>query len=222
MRRYETVFIMNPELAEDQHQLLFGKLSGLVPMDQGMLVKLDEWGHKRLAYEIKKHTRGYYVLMDFCGDGALVKEIERNLRLDDRVLKYMTVLKDEAVELEAVKAEMEAAKEQAEKTEPAVEPTGEGEETAGSESTVNQEASVGETETPEKKAGNQRPGGTRKWHGISESGDCSAGERFAGSAQTQSSPSTIRTRVRSGFSRRNEAKLSRGGCLAIALSIRES
>jgi len=57
MRRYETVFIVNPELSEDQHQLLFDKLNGLVPEDQGMLVKLDEWGNKRLAYEIKKHTR---------------------------------------------------------------------------------------------------------------------------------------------------------------------
>jgi small subunit ribosomal protein S6 len=109
MRRYETVFIVNPELSEDQRQPLFDKLNGLVPEDQGMLVKLDEWGSKKLAYVIKKHTRGYYVLMDFCGDGALVKEIERNLRLDDRVLKYMTVLKDETVDLEAVKAEMEAA-----------------------------------------------------------------------------------------------------------------
>ncbi|MES0349110.1 MAG: 30S ribosomal protein S6, partial [Desulfobacteria bacterium] len=119
MRRYETVFIVNPELSEDQHQVLFDKLNGLVPEDQGMLVKLDEWGQKRLAYEIKKHTRGYYVLMDFCGDGALVKEIERNLRLDDRVLKYMTVLKDETVDLEAVKAEMEAATMEAAKKEAA-------------------------------------------------------------------------------------------------------
>jgi small subunit ribosomal protein S6 len=119
MRRYETVFIVNPELSEDQHQLLFDKLNGLVPEDQGMLVKLDEWGNKRLAYEIKRHTRGYYVLMDFCGDGALVKEIERNLRLDDRVLKYMTVLKDETVDLEAVKAEMEAAKKEAATPKPA-------------------------------------------------------------------------------------------------------
>jgi small subunit ribosomal protein S6 len=112
MRRYETVFIVNPELTPEQHQPLFEKLKGLVPEDQGMLVGFDEWGHKRLAYEVKKHTRGYYVLMDFCGDGALVKELERNLRFDDRVLKYMTVVKDEAVDLEQVKAEMEAAAEQ--------------------------------------------------------------------------------------------------------------
>lgn len=180
MRRYETVFIVNPELSEDQHQLLFDKLNGLVPEDQGMLVKLDEWGHKRLAYEIKKHTRGYYVLMDFCGDGALVKEIERNLRIDDRVLKYMTVLKDETVDLEALKAEMEAAEKmeaakkeaatpepaevaeeaatpepaevakEATGSEPAEIATGEGEEGAESEATDAEETPADAAEAPEK------------------------------------------------------------------------
>lgn len=180
MRRYETVFIVNPELSEDQHQLLFDKLNGLVPEDQGMLVKLDEWGNKRLAYEIKKHTRGYYVLMDFCGDGALVKEIERNLRIDDRVLKYMTVLKDETVDLEALKAEMEAAEkmeaakkeaatpepaevaeeaatpepaevaEEATGSEPAEIATGEGEEGAESEATDAEETPADAAEAPEK------------------------------------------------------------------------
>jgi len=149
MRRYETVFIMNPELSEDQHQLLFEKLHSLVPKDQGILAKLDEWGHKKLAYQVKKHTRGYYVLMDFCGDGDLVKEIERNLRIDDRVLKFMTVLRDEAVDIEAVKAEIEAAKEQATRPEPAEEATGEGEEKSDAESTGNQEAPAGETELTE-------------------------------------------------------------------------
>ena len=68
MRRYETVFIVNPELSEEQRQPLFDKLKGLVSEDHGMLVKFDEWGHKGLAYEIKKNPRGYYVLMEFCGD----------------------------------------------------------------------------------------------------------------------------------------------------------
>lgn len=119
MRRYETVFILNPDLSEEQHKPLYDKLTGIVSDAEGKLVKLDEWGHKRLAYEVKKQTRGYYVLMDLCGDGALVKEIERNLRLDDRVLKYMTILKDESVDLEALEAEIEAAKEEKEKLEPA-------------------------------------------------------------------------------------------------------
>lgn len=149
MRRYETVFIMNPELSEDQHQLLFEKLHSLVPEDQGILAKLDEWGHKKLAYKVKKHTRGYYVLMDFCGDGALVKEIERNLRIDDRVLKYMTVLRDEAADVEAVKAEIEAAKEQATKPEPAEEATGEGEKKLDAAPTGAEEAPAAEMEVTE-------------------------------------------------------------------------
>lgn len=149
MRRYETVFIVNPELSEEQRQPVFDKLKGLVSEDQGMLVKFDEWGHKRLAYEIKKHTRGYYVLMEFCGDGALVKEIERNTRLDDRVLKYMTVLKDKAVDVEAVKAEIEAAKEQESKPEPAEQAVGEGEDKRDSEPTETVEAPVSETKVPE-------------------------------------------------------------------------
>ncbi|OEU78425.1 MAG: 30S ribosomal protein S6, partial [Desulfobacterales bacterium S5133MH4] len=110
MRRYETLYILHPELSEEQRQPLFDKLTGLMSADHGMLVKLDEWGNRKLAYEIKKQTRGYYVLMEFCGDGPLVKEIERNMRLDDRILKYLTVLTDKAVDAEAAKAEIETAK----------------------------------------------------------------------------------------------------------------
>jgi len=149
MRRYETVFVVNPELSEEQRQPFFDKLKGLLSEDQGMLVEFDEWGHKRLAYEIKKHTRGYYVLMDFCGDGALVKEIERNMRLDDRVLKYMTVLKDKTVDVEAIKAEIEAAKEQESKPESTEQAAGEVEDKGDSESTETEEAPVSETEVPE-------------------------------------------------------------------------
>ncbi|MCK4486077.1 MAG: 30S ribosomal protein S6, partial [Desulfobacterales bacterium] len=149
MRRYETVFVVNPELSEEQRQPLFDKLKGLLSEDQGMLVEFDEWGHKRLAYEIKKHTRGYYVLMDFCGDGVLVKEIERNMRLDDRVLKYMTVLKDKTVDVEAIKAEIEAAKEQESKPESTEQATGEVEDKGDSESTETEEAPVSESEVPE-------------------------------------------------------------------------
>ena len=151
MRSYETVFIVNAELSEEQRQPLFDKLKGLVSEDQGMLVKFDEWGHKGLAYEIKNHTRGYYVLMEFCGDGALVKEIERNMRLDDRVLKYMTVLKDKAVDVEAVKADIEAAKEQESKPEPTEQAVGEGEDKWDSEPTETVQAPVSETEVPEKR-----------------------------------------------------------------------
>ncbi|NVM57715.1 MAG: 30S ribosomal protein S6 [Desulfobacterales bacterium] len=117
MRRYESVFIANPDLSKEECQPLFDKLNNLISDGHGFVVKFDEWGHKRLAYEIKKHTRGYYVLMEYCGDGALVRELERNMRLDDRVLKYMTVLLEKKVDVEALKGEIEAAKEQESKPE---------------------------------------------------------------------------------------------------------
>ncbi len=112
MRKYETVFIANPDLSDEERQPLFDKLQNLISQGSGLVIKFDEWGHKRLAYEVKKQTRGYYVQVEFCGDGSLVNELERNLRLDDRVLKYMTVLQERAVDLEAIKAELKAAKEQ--------------------------------------------------------------------------------------------------------------
>jgi small subunit ribosomal protein S6 len=110
MRKYETVFIANPDLSQEERQPLFDKLDNLISQRQGLLVKFNEWGRKRLAYGVKKQTRGYYVQMEFCGHGPLVGELERNLRLDDRVLKYMTVLLDKEVDVEAVEAEIEAAR----------------------------------------------------------------------------------------------------------------
>jgi len=113
MRRYETVFIVNPSLSQEESQPLFDKLTDLIVDHQGLMVKFDEWGQKRLAYEIKKQTRGYYILLDFCGNGSLVKELERNMRLDDRVLKYMTVCVAKDVDEEAIMTEIKAAEEAA-------------------------------------------------------------------------------------------------------------
>jgi small subunit ribosomal protein S6 len=113
MRRYETIFIIDPDLSEDGRSPLFERLKDLFPQHNGLLVEIDEWGAKKLAYEIKKKARGYYVRLDYCGTGVLVNEIERFFRIDDRVLKYMTVLIEKDVDVERVKEEM--AKAEAEK-----------------------------------------------------------------------------------------------------------
>ena len=113
MRRYETIAILDPDLSEEGRAPVFDRLTQLIPAQNGFLVKLDEWGARRLAYDIKKKTRGYYVCIDLCGDGALVDEMERFFRIDDRVLKYMTVVLDKDVDLEALKAEIAEAKAEA-------------------------------------------------------------------------------------------------------------
>jgi len=113
MRRYETIFIIDPDLSEEGRATIFERLKDLFPQHNGLLVVIDEWGAKKLAYEIKKKARGYYVRLDYCGTGVLVNEIERSFRIDDRVLKYMTVLLEKDVDIESVKKEM--AKAEAEK-----------------------------------------------------------------------------------------------------------
>ena len=114
MRRYETIAILDPDLSEEGRAPVFDRLTQLIPAQNGFLVKLDEWGARRLAYDIKKKSRGYYVCIDLCGDGAVVDEMERFFRIDDRVLKYMTVVLDKDVDLEAIKAEIAEAEAEAE------------------------------------------------------------------------------------------------------------
>ena len=116
MRRYETIFIIDPDLSEEGRAPLFERLKDLFPQHNGLLVEIDEWGAKKLAYEIKKKSRGYYVRLDYCGTGILVNEIERFFRIDDRVLKYMTVLLEKNVNIETVKEEI--ARLEAEKVQP--------------------------------------------------------------------------------------------------------
>ena len=103
MRRYETIFIADPDLSDEERIPLLDRIKDLIPEHDGFLVRVEEWGSKKLAYEIKKKGRGYYIRFDYCGAGELVDEIERLFRIDDRVLKYMTVLLEKDVDIEKLK-----------------------------------------------------------------------------------------------------------------------
>ncbi|HEX9883868.1 MAG TPA: 30S ribosomal protein S6, partial [Desulfobaccales bacterium] len=84
------------------------KFTRIIAAQGGMLVGVDEWGRKKLSYKIKSATRGYYVLADFAGTPETVKELERNYRIDDRIIRYLTVKKSDSVDLEALQAEIAA------------------------------------------------------------------------------------------------------------------
>ena len=115
MRRYETIIIADPDLSAEQRDPLLQRVSDVVKQGDGYLAFTDEWGARKLAYEIKKKNRGYYIRFDFCGTGAVVNEMERFFRIDDRVLKYMTVLVDKAADIEKIKEEIAEAQSKAEK-----------------------------------------------------------------------------------------------------------
>jgi len=98
MRRYETIYIANPNLDDEALKEVVAKFSDLIKKQKGSIIKIDEWGKRKMAYEVKRFDKGHYVLLDFCGLPEMVMELERNLKLDDRILKYSTVKIDEDVD----------------------------------------------------------------------------------------------------------------------------
>lgn len=100
MRKYETIFISNSDLQEKRQKELFEKAQAVVTQKDGVIIDFDVWGNKKLAYEIKKKSHGTYVCMSYGGNGTVVDELERIFRLDDNILKFMTILKEENVIIE--------------------------------------------------------------------------------------------------------------------------
>jgi small subunit ribosomal protein S6 len=145
MRRYETIIITDPDLSAEQREPVLQRVNDVVEQGDGYLALTDEWGARKLAYEVKKKDRGYYIRFDYCGTGAVVDEIERFFRIDDRILKYMTVLVDKTADIEKIKEEIAAAQIKSEKdkeqTEAAAAAT-------PPEASVETQAEAAETETP--------------------------------------------------------------------------
>ncbi len=91
MRKYETIFILQPELSEDDIKSVTTKAQDVITAYKGECVRMDDWGIRKLAYPIKKCARGRYYYLRFDGESALIFELERRLRLDDKVLRYQSV-----------------------------------------------------------------------------------------------------------------------------------
>jgi len=125
MRKYETTVIVDPDVSEEKRGSLFEKIKELIINENSLLIELDTWGNQKLAYSIKKKFRGHYTCISYCGTAKLVDEIERTFRIDDSVLKYMTVLLDKSVDIDKIKQEMAAAEAKDEPAAPA--PSGEAE-----------------------------------------------------------------------------------------------
>jgi small subunit ribosomal protein S6 len=110
MRRYETILIVDPDISEEDRKTVFARVNEIIALHNGKLITEDLWGTKKLAYEINKKPRGYYVRFDYCGMGPLVDEVERYCRIDDRVMKFLTVLLSSEADYDKIKAEIEAAR----------------------------------------------------------------------------------------------------------------
>jgi small subunit ribosomal protein S6 len=95
MRKYETIFILDPDLEDEEAQKVIEKVKGIISQSNGEIIRIEDWGKRKLAYKVKKKTRGHYILIHFSGQPALLNELERNFRVMDPVIKYQSVRLDE-------------------------------------------------------------------------------------------------------------------------------
>jgi len=96
-RTYEVLFIADPNLGEPEVDALTAQVQGFIEKENGKVTKVEKWGKKRLAYEVKKQREGYYVLLAIEARPESVKELERRLRVTDAVIKFLTVRIDETL-----------------------------------------------------------------------------------------------------------------------------
>jgi small subunit ribosomal protein S6 len=97
-REYETIFILRPDTNQDGIQTVNTRIRSVIDSMGGRLLKLDNWGKRKLAYEVKKQLKGIYLYWQYLGNSGTVEEIERNLRMLDSVIRYYTVKVDENVD----------------------------------------------------------------------------------------------------------------------------
>jgi small subunit ribosomal protein S6 len=94
-RKYELVYVVSPEASDDQVTDLHNQVEAIVQRIGGTIEKTENWGRRRLAYEIGRHKEGTYVLEVIQGTGELMKEIDRRLKVTDLIIRHLVVRVDE-------------------------------------------------------------------------------------------------------------------------------
>lgn len=90
MNKYELIYILNTNVEEEKRTQLLEKFRGIIEAD-GTIDNVDEWGNRKLAYEIKKLNEGYYILVNFHAGADVPKELDRNLKIADEVIRHMII-----------------------------------------------------------------------------------------------------------------------------------
>ena len=105
MREFDTTFIVQPEISEEGREALILKLRGVLERSGAVPLEVDDMGKKKLAFEIKKFQKGHYLSLFYLDKGQSVAELERAMRIDESVLRWLTVRREDSVtDIEARKA----------------------------------------------------------------------------------------------------------------------
>lgn len=95
MEKYETMLILDAQSEEGLQEELIVKFKDIIEREGGQVNNLDKWGKRRLAYEVKKHKEGFYVLINFQAPPEACHELERTFKINDEVLRYLIVREEE-------------------------------------------------------------------------------------------------------------------------------
>lgn len=101
MRKFETLLLLSPELSTDTRKELLEGFKAVIDREGGKVLVEDQWGMRDLAYPVQKQMRGFYARLEYAAPGALVAELERNIRIAEGVFKFLTVKLADEVEEEA-------------------------------------------------------------------------------------------------------------------------
>ncbi len=108
-RIYESVVILNAALEDEQIEFSLSRIQETITTHGGEVIDIDKWGRKRLAYPINKAKSGYYTIFRFTSTPELISTLERNYRLDENIIRYLTITLDKFA-LEALSKQKEALK----------------------------------------------------------------------------------------------------------------
>jgi small subunit ribosomal protein S6 len=114
LRRYETIFITLADMPAEETEELIERYASIVTSLEGSMIKIEKWGKRKLAYPIEKRKEGFYVLFDFGGESKIVSEIERNFKIDDKVVRFQTVKIADSISQEEIEKELAESKRKAE------------------------------------------------------------------------------------------------------------
>ncbi|HHV71823.1 MAG TPA: 30S ribosomal protein S6 [Clostridia bacterium] len=95
MAAYEVMYIVNPNLEEENVNAVVERFNNLIADQGGKVEEVDLWGKRRLAYEINKFKEGYYVVVNFQGDAKVVNELQRVMKISDDVIRFLLLSKED-------------------------------------------------------------------------------------------------------------------------------
>ena len=154
-RKYELLVLLKSDIPSEKFQSILDRIQSVVTEGGGNILLVDNWGKKKLAYEVHKNSKGVYVLFTFLSSGSIIQELERILRLNQDVMKFLTVMLEEKLDIEKeiekamelnkkrVEDEARRAKEEAERV-AAVESAVSGDDLKGFDSKKDEEESESE------------------------------------------------------------------------------